>query len=231
MGSPGSPRSQGAPGRRRRCPGCGSVLAADNTARLCSRCHREERDQLRTPTTDLRDSFFEIRRVSCGLRQSEHRQGFPGVSQSSPASSTVRQGSQPRTTGTVARAHASPGEQARKRQARAESGSSPKLRRRPPLAAANAVVRSSRAKPPSSFHLPRVRRLTSLALSSHRPVCRRRVVRSPSLLSRGTSSKLVDVPFMTHSPADKCCESRGLGGDCTAVCRRGEGSRTVAHAR
>jgi transcriptional regulator with XRE-family HTH domain len=35
------------------------VLAADNTARLCSRCHREERDQLRTPPTDLRDSFFE----------------------------------------------------------------------------------------------------------------------------------------------------------------------------
>jgi tetratricopeptide (TPR) repeat protein len=35
------------------------VLAADNTARLCSRCHREERDQLRTPPTHLRDGFFE----------------------------------------------------------------------------------------------------------------------------------------------------------------------------
>jgi hypothetical protein len=35
------------------------VLAADNTARLCSRCYREERDQLRTPPTHLRDGFFE----------------------------------------------------------------------------------------------------------------------------------------------------------------------------
>jgi tetratricopeptide (TPR) repeat protein len=35
------------------------VLAADNTARLCSRCYREERDQLRTPPTQLRDGFFE----------------------------------------------------------------------------------------------------------------------------------------------------------------------------
>jgi len=34
------------------------MLAADNTARLCSRCHREERDQLRTPPTQ-RDGFFE----------------------------------------------------------------------------------------------------------------------------------------------------------------------------
>jgi hypothetical protein len=43
----------------RRCPGCGTPLAADNTARLCSRCHREQRDQLRTPPADLRDEFFE----------------------------------------------------------------------------------------------------------------------------------------------------------------------------
>ncbi len=60
MGSPGPQRPHdGAPSGRRRCQGCGSVLAADNTARLCSRCHRDERDQLRTPPTELRDSFFE----------------------------------------------------------------------------------------------------------------------------------------------------------------------------
>ena len=59
MGSPGPHRPPGAPSGGRRCAGCGSVLAADNTARLCSRCHREERDQLRTPPAHLRDSFFE----------------------------------------------------------------------------------------------------------------------------------------------------------------------------
>jgi tetratricopeptide (TPR) repeat protein len=59
MGSPGPHRPQGAPSGGRRCAGCGSVLAADNTARLCSRCHREERDQLRAPPAHLRDGFFE----------------------------------------------------------------------------------------------------------------------------------------------------------------------------
>lgn len=43
----------------RRCQGCGTPLAADNTARLCSRCHREQRDQLRTPPVQLRNEFFE----------------------------------------------------------------------------------------------------------------------------------------------------------------------------
>lgn len=43
----------------RRCQGCGAPLAADNTARLCSRCHREQRDQLRTPPVQLRSEFFE----------------------------------------------------------------------------------------------------------------------------------------------------------------------------
>ncbi|MGH3869993.1 MAG: helix-turn-helix transcriptional regulator [Pseudonocardiaceae bacterium] len=46
-------------GGRQRCPGCGTTLAADNTARLCSRCHREQRDQLRTPPAQLRNEFFE----------------------------------------------------------------------------------------------------------------------------------------------------------------------------
>ncbi|GAA1234869.1 hypothetical protein GCM10009676_18360 [Prauserella halophila] len=43
----------------RRCQGCGTVLAADNTARLCGRCHREQRDQLRTPPAQLRNEFFD----------------------------------------------------------------------------------------------------------------------------------------------------------------------------
>lgn len=43
----------------RRCQGCGAALAADNTARLCGRCHREQRDQLRTPPAHLRDEFFD----------------------------------------------------------------------------------------------------------------------------------------------------------------------------
>ncbi|WP_165401391.1 helix-turn-helix domain-containing protein [Herbihabitans rhizosphaerae] len=35
------------------------MLAADNTARLCGRCHRDQRDQLRTPPAELRNEFFE----------------------------------------------------------------------------------------------------------------------------------------------------------------------------
>ena len=42
----------------RRCAGCSAPLAADNTARLCSRCHRDQRDQLRTPPAQLRDEFW-----------------------------------------------------------------------------------------------------------------------------------------------------------------------------
>lgn len=60
MSAPGpqQPRPTGTTGGRR-CQGCGTVLAADNTARLCSRCHREQRDQLRTPPAQLRNEFFE----------------------------------------------------------------------------------------------------------------------------------------------------------------------------
>lgn len=46
-------------GGGRLCQGCGAHLAADNTARLCGRCLREQRDQLRTPPAQLRDEFFE----------------------------------------------------------------------------------------------------------------------------------------------------------------------------
>lgn len=56
------PVRQGRPtpdtGGDRLCQGCGSALAADNTAQLCSRCHREQRDQLRTPPIQ-RNEFFE----------------------------------------------------------------------------------------------------------------------------------------------------------------------------
>lgn len=60
MSAPGPQqrRPTGTPGVRR-CQGCGTALAADNTGHLCSRCYRESRDQLRTPPAQLRNSFFE----------------------------------------------------------------------------------------------------------------------------------------------------------------------------
>lgn len=61
MSSPGPqrPASTNTAGGRRLCQGCGTALAADNSARLCSRCLREQRDQLRTPPAQLRNEFFE----------------------------------------------------------------------------------------------------------------------------------------------------------------------------
>lgn len=56
MSAPGPQRDAA---RGRLCPGCGALLAADNTARLCSRCYREKRDELRTPPAELRNEFFE----------------------------------------------------------------------------------------------------------------------------------------------------------------------------
>lgn len=57
----GAPKRQGhgAAGGDRRCASCGTIVAADNTARLCSRCLREQRDQLSKPLAQLRDEFFE----------------------------------------------------------------------------------------------------------------------------------------------------------------------------
>jgi hypothetical protein len=56
-----------APGPRRRasrdvvggrcCPDCGAVLVADNTARLCNRCHKARRDELSSPPV-LKDEFY-----------------------------------------------------------------------------------------------------------------------------------------------------------------------------
>jgi hypothetical protein len=58
MSSPG-PRRGGGVGGGRRCPaGCGTLLAADNTTRLCGRCHQEQNDVLRTPP-QLRNEFYE----------------------------------------------------------------------------------------------------------------------------------------------------------------------------
>jgi hypothetical protein len=59
MSVPGSQRGRprGAVGGRC-CAGCGTVLAVDNTALLCGRCHREKRDELGAPP-ELRDEFFE----------------------------------------------------------------------------------------------------------------------------------------------------------------------------
>lgn len=47
-----------APGGDRRCAGCGTILAADNTARLCGRCHREQNDALLAPPV-LKNEFFD----------------------------------------------------------------------------------------------------------------------------------------------------------------------------
>jgi DNA-binding XRE family transcriptional regulator len=53
-------RQNGAVGvRRRRCQSCDVVLAADNTARLCGRCHREQRDQLFSAPIRQPDDFFD----------------------------------------------------------------------------------------------------------------------------------------------------------------------------
>lgn len=49
IASPSSRRPEGTSSRGRRCSGCGATLAADNTAHLCSRCHRDRRDQLGAP--------------------------------------------------------------------------------------------------------------------------------------------------------------------------------------
>jgi tetratricopeptide (TPR) repeat protein len=55
----GDPQRLRATHSKRRCHGCGAVLAADNTARLCGKCHRDQRDSLQTPPAHLRDEFFE----------------------------------------------------------------------------------------------------------------------------------------------------------------------------
>lgn len=59
MSAPGPQRRapRGAVGDRR-CPVCKTVLAADNKARLCGRCLKEQLDQPRTPPK-LSDEFFE----------------------------------------------------------------------------------------------------------------------------------------------------------------------------
>ena len=55
----GDPQRLRATHRKRCCHGCGAVLANDNTARLCGKCHRDQRDSLNAPPAQLRDEFFE----------------------------------------------------------------------------------------------------------------------------------------------------------------------------
>lgn len=65
---------------RRRCVACSTVLAADNTARVCGRCLREQRDQLRTPpqlgsdfwTTDDLLAAFESQHMGRVLKAYRH---------------------------------------------------------------------------------------------------------------------------------------------------------------
>lgn len=57
VGTVGRPGGVG-PRSGRTCPGCGALLAADNMAGLCSRCLREQRDQLRAPA-QFKNEFFE----------------------------------------------------------------------------------------------------------------------------------------------------------------------------
>lgn len=52
--SPGGSREDG-----RHCQGCNDTLPAVSSANLCARCHRDQRDQLRTPPSQLRHEFFE----------------------------------------------------------------------------------------------------------------------------------------------------------------------------
>lgn len=54
-----SPRDSAAVSNGRACGGCGTVLARDNAGYLCSRCVRDQRDQLRTPPAHLQDDFWE----------------------------------------------------------------------------------------------------------------------------------------------------------------------------
>ena len=56
MSAPGT--RPGGKTERRRCATCGTVLAFDNSARMCGRCTREQRDQLDAPIS-YDEEFFE----------------------------------------------------------------------------------------------------------------------------------------------------------------------------
>ncbi len=59
MSAHGPKRGGDATSDRRSCDGCGATLARDNTGHRCSRCLRDQRDQLRTPPAHLPDDFWE----------------------------------------------------------------------------------------------------------------------------------------------------------------------------
>jgi transcriptional regulator with XRE-family HTH domain len=58
MSTSGGQRATAGVDGHRRCVGCSAVLATDNTARLCARCYRDQRDQLRTPPVQVSDEFW-----------------------------------------------------------------------------------------------------------------------------------------------------------------------------
>ncbi|MGB3440699.1 MAG: hypothetical protein WBA97_18285 [Actinophytocola sp.] len=59
MGTIGARRGRAEGGGCRRCAGCGTILAADNSAHLCGPCSRDQRDQFRTAPACLPDDFFD----------------------------------------------------------------------------------------------------------------------------------------------------------------------------
>ena len=59
MSTSGGQRATASADGQRRCAGCSAVLATDNTARLCARCYRDQRDQLRTPPAQVSDEFWD----------------------------------------------------------------------------------------------------------------------------------------------------------------------------
>lgn len=79
----------GAVDGRRRCATCSDPLAADNTARICARCSREQRDQLHKPpvfseddefwTTDELRSAFESQSIGKVLKVYRHHHRFLAI--------------------------------------------------------------------------------------------------------------------------------------------------------
>jgi hypothetical protein len=62
------------------------MLAADNTARLCSKCHRDQRDSLHAPPAHLRDEFC---RMMSAAADSSALQHFDQLLAASPSQSLL----------------------------------------------------------------------------------------------------------------------------------------------
>jgi hypothetical protein len=68
MSAHGPKRGGDAASDRRTCDGCGATLARDNTGHRCSRCLRDQRDQLRTPPAHLPEDFWETEDFRAAFR-------------------------------------------------------------------------------------------------------------------------------------------------------------------